>query len=171
MKWKQFLNDHQLNTDRKFQKSPDGEYLFLKVAHDVLECLTGYEGCMEIATKLNNNEFFFDAFDCLNKWDPVLKEWTRQVTSLVEKHNGKYDPKSIEWARLISEIGNIVAEVQAFRTELVGVELPNNDRTSQILKLAIVQSKKLELIWMDIQNQEYKHLWTVTRYSDLIATN
>ena len=36
MKWNEFLNDQQLNADTKYHSPPDGEYLFGKIAHDVL---------------------------------------------------------------------------------------------------------------------------------------
>ncbi|MCP4139021.1 MAG: hypothetical protein GY755_01820 [Chloroflexi bacterium] len=118
----------------------------------------------------NNTEVFQNAFELLDKWKPVLEEWSRQITSLVKKHK-KYDFKSLEWVRLISEIGDIVSEAPIFKEELENIKLPKNDEDSQTLRSTILQSKKLELLWLDIQNQEYKRLWTITRYSDLIAAD
>ncbi len=166
MKWHQFLNDQQLSASKQYHNPPNGEYLFGKIVHDVLECLTVYEGCLRIATKLNESGMP----DCLDKWRPIVKEWAEQVTLLAEKHKGKYESKSSEWAKLISDIGNILSEAQTFKAETEKAKLSNKDKTSQMLKSAIRQSQKLELIWADIQNSEYKRLWTVIRYSDLLES-
>ena len=168
MKWNEFLNDHQLNTNKKYHSPPDGEYLFGKVAHDVLECLTAYKAYLRIAINLKDDNTAPTMFECLNRWDIVAEEWSLQITSLVKTHIGKYPTKSPEWAKLITSIGNIVTETPNFKAETEALRLPDNDKIKHVIEPAIKQSKKLELIWMDIQNQEYERLWTISRYSDLI---
>ena len=168
MKWNEFLNDQQLNADTKYHGPPDGEYLFGKIAHDVLECLTAYKDCLKIVTNLKDDNTAPTMFECLNRWNAVAEEWALQIASLVEKHVGKYPPKSPEWAKLIADIGNIVTETPTFKAEIEVLRLPESDEIRQVIELAIEQSKKLELIWVDIQNQEYKRLWTIIRYGDLV---
>ncbi len=169
MKWDEFLNDYELNTDKKYHSLPDGAYLFSKVAHDVLECLTAYRICLEILSRLKDNDAIPTSLQWLNRWNIIGERWAKQITSLVEEHQGKYSPNSPEWAKLITDIGNIVAETPNLNSEMKTPKLPNNDKTRQVIESAIMQSKKLELIWIDIQNQDYKRLWTISRYGNLVG--
>ena len=171
MKWHEFLNDHELNADKKYHNRPDGGYLFGKVSHDVLECLTAYRGYLEILATLKNNDIAPVTFQWLSKWNIIAEEWIVQITSLVDKHREKYSARSEEWAKLINDIGHIITETPTFKAEIEPLELPNNGQARQVIELAIMQSKKLELIRRDIETQEYKRLWTIVRYSDLVETN
>ena len=168
MKWNEFLDDPELNTDMRYHHLPDGEYLFVKVYHDVLECLTAYKGYMKIAKRMKDDNTSSIMFECLNRWNVVAEEWASQITLLVKKDVGKYPTYSPEWAKLIATIGTIVNKAPTFRAETEALILPDNDKVRQVIDPAIKQSKKLELIWMDIQNEEYKRLLTIIRYGELV---
>ena len=168
MKWEQFLNDPELNVAGKYHSPPDGDYLFRKVVHDVLECLNAYKAYLEIAPKTNDGDIPDATFERLNRWSSVVEEWTEKVRSLAMTHPGKYPTTDPEWANLIGEIASIVETTPIFKNEISSLTLPGHGKTREMIESAIKQTIKLELIRQDIQNQEYKRLWTITQYGDLV---
>ena len=168
MKWEQFLNDPELNIAGKYHSPPDGDYLFRKVVHDVLECLNAYKTSLEIAPKTNDSDIPDATFERLNRWSSVVEGWAEKIRSLAKTHPGKYLTTDPEWANVIGEIATIVETTPIFKSEMQSLTLPSQGKTREVIELAIIQTIKLELIRQDIQNQEYKRLWTITRYGDLV---
>jgi hypothetical protein len=48
------------------------------------------------------------------------------------------------------------------------LDMPADNRASFIVKAAVNNLRKLQLIWIDIQNQEYKRLWSIPKYGTLL---
>ena len=166
MQWDEFLNDHDLNAEKEYHRPPDGEYLFKKVVHDVLECLSSYRADMEIAATLTN-DIPAITFRVLNEWNNVVERWLAGIASIVEQA-GKHPPESPEWARMIAAIGGIVERAPAFKAELESLSLPSEETAKQIIQISKRQTAKLDLLWQDIHTRNYKRLWTIFQYGDLI---
>jgi hypothetical protein len=169
MQWEEFLGDHDLNAEKEYHRPPDGEYLFRKVVHDVRECLNLYRAEMEIAATLTN-DIPAITFRVLNEWNNVVERWLAGIASVVEQA-GKHPPERPEWARMIAAIGDIVEKAPALKAELESLSLPDEETAKQVVQIAKRQATKLDLLWCDIRAQDYKRLWTVFRYGDLIESN
>jgi len=169
MEWAEFLNDNQLNSDKDFHGPPDGEYLFKKVVHDVRECLTSYKGCLEII-EAQSYRLPADTLNCLSKWGSITEGWLTEIARLAEQI-GKHPTTSPEWAQLIANIGEIVEQAPTFKSEIESLAMPNEEAARQVIQVAVHQTAKLGLLLRDIQAHDYKRLWTIRKYSDLIASN
>lgn len=169
MNWGEFLTDAELNDPEKFHRLPDGEYLFGKALHDVLDCLTRYRGYVEIITR-NSKAYPTITLNTLIRWDNTVEEWYTQTIAL-GKHLGKYVNTSIEWAGHIAEIGKIVQGVPDFQAEVTAITPPEEDEARQWLQGAKRNAATLNLIWQDIQAQNYKRLWVTEKYRELISTD
>ena len=165
MQWAEFLSDHELNSEAGYHGPPDGEYLLRKIIHDVRECLSTYKESVRITSALKE-EIPAATSDCLDKWKSTIEKWLWDISSLVEKI-GSHPPTSPEWEKLIACLGEIIEETPAFRTEMRSLELPTMPAAKQIVQISIRSAEKLDLLWRDIQAQEYKRLWTTLRYGDL----
>jgi len=169
MEWTKFLTDAELNDTEQFHRLPDGEYLFGKILHDVLDCLTRYRGYVEIITRYSE-AYPATILNTLIRWNSTVEEWYMQTTAL-DKYLGKHVNTSIEWAKHIAEIGKIVQGVPDFQAEVTAITPPEEDKARQWLQGVKRNAAALNLIWQDIQAQNYKRLWVTEKYRELISTD
>src|SRR5687767_1353528 len=108
MEWSEFLNDVDLNSSPRVNR-PNGKLLFNKIIHDVLECLNGYKECLKIATSLKD-DIPMDTLNWFAKSESFVDVWTKEIISL-EKQSRKLPSTSLEWPNLLSELGEILAQV------------------------------------------------------------
>lgn len=169
MNWIEFLTDAELNDPEKFHRLPDGEYLFGKILHDVLDCLTIHRGYVEIITA-NNQAYPVPTINTVVEWDNITQDWYKQTLTLDEDF-GKYESTSIEWARHIAEIGMIVQGVSNFQAEVKTITMPEAEEAKQLLQSIKRNAAALHLLWQDIQAQNYKRLWVTEKYQELISAD
>jgi len=166
MKWLEFLNDSELNANPEYHGPPDGNYLFGKVAHDVRECLTGYQACLEII-QAQSYSLPVGTRTCLQKWGTLVEEWLAEIGAIVEQSNA-FSVTSAAWPELIANIGKVVEQASIFKTEMESLVSPGEETARQVIQIAVRQTAKLKLLQHDIQAQEYKRLWMVQKYTDLV---
>jgi len=166
MEWSEFLNDYELNSSSEYPSPPDGKYLFIKVIHDVLECLNGYKECVRIASTLKG-DIPESTLNWLVKWETSVDVWAKEIASLSEYFE-KLHNTSPEWPKLIAKVGQILTEVPTWKRETEALIWPSSEKPRLIIQTAIRAITKLGLIWNDIQSREYKRLWTILRYGNLI---
>lgn len=167
MKWEEFLNDPELNSSAEFHSPPDGDYLFGKVLHDVLECLNAYKGWFDEVVSRGKVELPSDTLNKLTKQLPLIEDWVSKL-NLLWTHTGKYPSTSPEWPNLIAQIGQVVAEAPLLEKEIATLVIPSSELPKLIVQSITAIVARLNLILQDIQDQEYKRLWTTIRYGDLL---
>lgn len=165
MEWSEFLNDHGLNSGMH-PTPPNGKLLFKKVVHDTLECLSGYKECIRIVTTLKEN-IPGDTVGWLVKWEGSIDMWSRKII-LLDKQFGELPSDSLDWPNLIAEVGTILTQVPELRNDAEALTLPTSEKLMLTIQIAIRLTEKLVLIWNDIQAKEYKRLWTLQWYGNLI---
>jgi len=111
-----------------------------------------------------------DTFNCLYKWKRIVEGWLAAIALCVEqpKKSPATDP---EWAIRIAKVGEIVEQAPTFRFEIVSLAMPEDEAAQQVFQVAIGQTAKLGLLLRDIQARDYKRLWTIRKYGDLITSN
>jgi len=165
MEWSEFLNDYELNSGR-YSGPPDGRLLFKKVIHDILECLTGYKECVKIATALKE-DVPHNTLSWLLTWEAPINIWIEAIVSL-DKQFGELPNASLEWPTLIAQVGKVLTRVPEMRKGVDVLVMPSAEKLQLAIQIAIRLTAKLGLIWNDIQAKEYKRLWAIQRYDDLI---
>lgn len=169
MEWARFLTDAELNDTEKFYRLPDGEYLFGKILHDVLDCLTTHRGYVRIITQ-SSVAYPATTINTLLHWYNTVEGWYVQTRAL-GKHLGKHESTSMEWARHIAEIGRIVQGTPDFLAEVKTITMPEAEEAKQLLQGIKRNAAALHLIWQDIQAQNYRRLWVTEKYRELISTD
>jgi len=164
MDWSEFQNDD--SNSGEYTKPPDGESLFKKVIHDVLECLIGYRECIKLATTMKE-DIPENTLSWLFEWKDLTDTWISEIISL-SKQFKELPGESSEWSNLIPKVGVILTNVPQVREGANALTLPSSEKSQQLITIAIRSISTLNLIWNDIQAKEYKRLWTVRRYSKLI---
>ena len=164
MEWSEFQND-DLNSG-EYVKPPWGESLFKKVIHDILECLVVYRECIKLATTLKE-DIPDITLSWLLKWKEPTDTWISEIVAL-HKQYGDLPSDSLEWPNVIAKVGMALIKVSEVREGLDALILPSSEKSQQLITIAIRYISALNLIWSDIQAKEYKRLWTVRRYSELI---
>lgn len=164
MEWVDFLNDPELNSNAKYHSPPNGSYLLGKVVHDVMECLTTYKGYVDIVSQAKI-ELSDENLSCLSRWSPKVEVWTSTIKYL--RSSAEDLPNtSPEWPRLIAQVGQTVVEAPILQNEIRLLTLPLLERPRYIMQSLITTVTRLNLLLQDIQAQEYKRLWTITRYDE-----
>jgi hypothetical protein len=170
MKWIEFLTDTELNDAEKVYRPPDGEYLFGKVLHDVRECLTSYRGYVEIAVA-KREDFSATVICALTHWDSIVEDWYAQTVVLGTQIR-KHVSTSAEWAKHIAEVGKIVQDAAVFQAEIDSIaQLETTEEVKRLIELVKQSAAILDLLLQDIQEQNYKRLWTTRRYRELISND
>jgi hypothetical protein len=164
MDWSEFQNDD--SNSGEYTNPPDGESLFMKVIHDVLECLTGYRECIKWATTMKE-DIPDNTLSWLLQWKEPTDTWIAEIVSLHKKYKD-LPVDSLEWLNLIPKIGVILTNVPEVREGANALTLPSSEKSQQLITISIRFISTLNLIWNDIQAKEYRRLWTVQRYSKLI---
>ena len=163
-KWEEFLSDNELNAH--LYLAPNGKYLFGKILHDVLECLTMYLGCLEVIPELaeNGEEISQDISNWLNLRVLMVESLISEITPLWQ-YEKELLVESFEWPHLIKRVGLIVA--RGFPSLLDGydkLDMTVQSDSHLLVETAINNLRRLQLIWIDIKNEEYKRLWTTRKY-------
>ena len=164
MDWSEFQND-DLNSG-EYINPPDGESLFKKVIHDVLECLIGYRECIKLAATMKE-DIPENTLSWLFEWKDLTDTWIAEIISL-SKQFKELPNDSTEWSNLIPKVGVILTNLPEIREGANVLTLPSSEKSQQLITIAIRFISTLNLIWNDIQANEYGRLWTVQRYSKLI---
>lgn len=166
-KWQEFLSDDELNDN--LYLTPDGKYLFGKILHDILECLNMYIGCLEVSVHPQlKPEIHQNTLNWLDSKMPTVELLLLEIVPFCQ-YEKELPVESDEWPRLLERVGVILN--QGFPNLLDGykqLDMPVDSRSSFIVKAAVNNLRKLQLIWIDIQNQEYKRLWSIQKYGTLL---
>ena len=159
MDWKEFLKHPKVGFDTKrgIKQNP-GEYLYKKMLHDMLECLNGYKGYVEIASSLE--DIPDNIQDWLLRWSPQVEAWLSSLTTLSNDYyqeNTKYH--NVDPYDLIMHLPDVVPEValqyEEAKTLNISAKVPSGD----LLKKAVSSLARLNLICNNIRGQKYLHLW------------
>jgi hypothetical protein len=165
VEWQEFINDPEIDTN--FHSMPPEKYLFGKVLHDVLECLTAFTSFTDLLNKYLENNIPVDTLAWFNARKKTMATWVSEIYELSQDYLNQ--SKSLQaWLHLTETVATLVKEVPQLQSEYIALELPWEDKPRQIVEAAGYTLTKLNLIRGDIHAKEYKRLYTL-RYGDLIA--
>ena len=161
MEWEEFLKHPKVIFDTKhYLREPPGEYLYKKMLHDMLECLNGYKGFIEIVSSMQ--DIPDNTRQWLAKWNPLIETWVSDLTMLSKYYYQQKTPHgNMDWPSLIARLGNIPIEAPLQYTEAQTLILPSEELSRDLIKRAIASIARLNLICHHIQNQAYVDLWTM----------
>lgn len=165
MEWVEFMNDPEVDSD--FHSMPLEKYVFGKVMHDVLECLTAFKSYTDLLNKYLKNDIPVDTLAWFTARKDIVEAWVLKTHELSQGYLDQSKPLS-EWLQLIEAVADIVREAPILASEFAYLRLPLEDKPRQIVDSAGHTLTKLNLILRDIRAREYKRLYTL-RYGDLIA--
>jgi hypothetical protein len=163
MEWVEFMNDPEIDSD--FHSMPPEKYLFGKVMHDILECLTAFKSYTDLLNKYLKDEAPVDTLAWFNARKGIIEAWVWRIHELEQGYLDQSKPLS-EWLQLIETMADIVGEVPILESEYASLRLPLEDKPRQIVGSAGYTLTKLNLILRDIRAREYKRLYTL-QYGDL----
>lgn len=165
MEWSEFLTDVELNSSI-YPNRPNGQLLFRKVVHDVLECLTGYRECVKIVTS-QKDDVADDILTWLNNWETPVSTWINEIIFL-EEQSREVSDTSLAWPNLIANLGKILELAPQIKSEEGAFTLPSEEKLKFIIQTAIRLTQRLNFLWLDIQDKEYKRLWITKKYGDFV---
>ena len=164
MEWVEFMNAPEV--DSYFHSMPLEKYLFGKVLHDVLECLTAFKSYTDLLNKYLKDEVSADTLAWFTTRKEIIEAWVWKIHELSQGYLDQSKPLS-EWLQLIERMADIIGEAPTLESEYASLSLPLEDKPRQIVGSAGHTLTKLNLILSDIRTREYKRLYTL-RYGDLI---
>jgi len=165
MEWQEFLNDFALESETNVNP-PNGKLLFKKLIHDILECLNGHKECIRLVG-IRKNDIPDKTLNWLVSWEALIDIWIKEIGSLYKQFEDIPDDSS-EWPNLIGKLGTILTNVPEMRKGVEVLVLSSEEKLRLVIQIAIRLTSKLNLIWHDIQAKEYKRLWTIRKYGNLV---
>ena len=128
MEWSEFQND-DLNSG-EYANPPDGESLFKKVIHDILECLIGYKECIKLAITLKE-DIPENTMNWLLKWKDPTDTWIAEIISLQMRYKD-LPSESLEWSTAIAAVGKVLTRVSEIRDEIDVLILPSSENRNSL---------------------------------------
>jgi hypothetical protein len=165
MKWHDFLDDPEIDTCFSYQ--PPEKHLVGKMMHDVLESITAMLGWSRMGEELRlTDQLTEPAHTWLVRNMPTLQHERARIYALSGDFLDHTDTLA-GWLERVDDIGKSALRVAALNDDLN--RLPQattilEQRTIDVIRRNLL---KLALIGKDIQNHEYKRLWTLD-YHDLV---
>jgi hypothetical protein len=125
-----------------------------------------YAECFELLVELTKNGYEIprSTVNWLNSRTPLVKKLLSRINPLWQ-YEKELSTDSDEWPHLIQRVGLILGpEFPYLLNGYKDLVMPVENKTVFAVKKAVSNLRRLQLIWMDIQNEEYKRLWTKKRY-------
>lgn len=165
MKWQVFLDDPEIDTSLGYQ--PPEKHLVGKMMHDVLESINAILGWSSMGEEL----------DLTNQIPESARAWLLRNMSTLQQERARLYALSADflshtdtqagWLERVDDMGKSALSVAALNDDLS--QLPRSSTLLEQRTIDVIRRNllKLEFIGNDMQNHEYKRLWTLD-YRDLV---
>jgi hypothetical protein len=167
MEWQAFLSDPEIDTSLGYQ--PPAKHLFGKMVHDVLESINAILGGSRMGDELDlTNQLPEPARTWFLHNAPILLQERAHIYTLSADFLNQTETLA-GWLGLVDEIGKSALHVATLNDDLDKLPQSPTEVARGAVDIIKRNLMKLALIGRDIQNDEYKRLWTLD-YRELVQT-
>jgi hypothetical protein len=166
MEWHVLLSDPEIDTTLGYQ--PPEKHLFGKMVHDVLESINAMLGWSRVGEERDFYQLPEPARSWLLRNAPILQQERAHIYALSTNFLNQTETLA-GWLGLVDEIGKSALRVAALHDDLSQLPQAATPLARGTIDMIRRNLRKLALIGSDVQDYEYKRLWTLD-YRDLVQT-